>query len=261
MTNFYLKSQISNLQSLCAGQPTLSLPCRTAPGLVRALTIQCRRRSGLSSLLFFCLGHLSHALAATNSSDADEIPPLAPPRPEIPPGFWEQYGLWVGIVGGALLAVAAFLIWRLSRPRPPVLVPIEVLTRETLLGLRERPENGALLSQVSQTLRHYVAGVFSLPADEMTTTEFCQALARHEKIGSSLSSALAQFLRRCDELKFSPAVPKTPMGAAAQALNLVDLAEARREQLRVAEENQRQRDAGARGAELSKEQAEVSKSE
>jgi hypothetical protein len=51
------------------------------------------------------------------------------------------------------------------------------------------------------------------------------------------------------------------MGAAAQALNLVDLAEARREQLRAAEENARLRDASAPGVQLSKEQAEVSKSE
>jgi hypothetical protein len=103
-----------------------------------------------------------------------------------------------------------------------------------------------LLSQISQTLRHYIAGAFSLPPGELTTSEFCQSLSGNGSVGPALSSALGQFLRRCDEQKFSPAI-KPPLGAAAQALTLVDLAEARREQLRAAE--------------LSEQRQEMSKSE
>ena len=194
----------------------------------------------LPALVVGSFAQLTCALAATNEGDFDEIPALAPPRGEIPPTFWEQYGLLVTIAGGILLFAAVLIIWRLTRPRPPVIIAIEVETRETLLNLRDKPESGALLSQISQTLRHYVAGAFSLAPGELTTSEFCQVLEGNGTVGPALSSALALFLRRCDEQKFSPAI-KPPMGAAAQALNLVDLAEARREQLRAVElSNQQQ---------------------
>jgi len=241
MTRSNFKFQISNFETFDAGHSDFAFLDRSANSFVRMT------RTGLCALLCFGSGNISRIFAATNSTDADEIPPLAPPRGEIPPGFWEQYGVWVVVGGAVLVMVGLFLVWRFTRPKTPIVVPIEVRTRETLLGLRDRPETGALLSQISQTLTHYVAGVFSLPPDEMTTTEFCQALTRNEQIGPQLSSALGQFLRRCDEFKFSPAVQKPPIGAAAQALNLVDLAEARREQLRAAE--------------LSKQQVEMSKSE
>src|SRR6516162_4252211 len=79
----------------------------------------------LSALLCLSLSHLLPALAATNSSDADEIPPLSPPRGEIPPGFWEQYGAWAVLGGAVLLVAVLFFIWRLTRPKPPIIVPIE----------------------------------------------------------------------------------------------------------------------------------------
>jgi len=189
--------------------------------------------SRLPVFLIAVFSQITCALSATNE-DFDDIPEMAPPRGEIPPSFWEQYGLLVTIAGGILLLTALFIIWRLTRPKPPVYVPIELQTRETLLHLRDRPESGALLSQISQTVRHYVAGAFALAPGELTTSEFCQAMKGNEKVGPALSSALGQFLRRCDEQKFSPAI-KPPIGAAAQALTLVDLAEARREQLRAAE--------------------------
>ena len=43
--------------------------------------------------------------ADTNLPEVEAIPPLYPPRPEIPPGFWEQHGVAV-IVAGVLFAGA-----------------------------------------------------------------------------------------------------------------------------------------------------------
>jgi len=207
---------------------------RSGDNPVRAILGHFVTRSGLSAFLIASLAQLTCALAATNEGDFDDIPAMAPPRGEIPPSFWEQYGLAVTLGGTFVLLLVSFFIWRLTRPKPPIIVPIEVSTRKALLQLRDKPETGALLSQISQTLRQYVAGAFSLRPGELTTTEFSEALATNEKVGPGLSSSVSQFLRRCDEQKFSPAI-KPPMGAAAQALNLVDLAEARREQLRAAE--------------------------
>src|SRR5690349_7995909 len=77
------------------------------------------RPSGFGFRILF-LAYAPLLLADTNSDLADNIPPLRPPRGEIPPSWWEQHGGWV-IAGGcfALVALAA-LIWWLTRPKPPV---------------------------------------------------------------------------------------------------------------------------------------------
>ncbi len=100
-------------------------------------------------------------------------------------------------------------------------------------------------------LRRYVVAAFELPPDELVTSEFCRLLAGHERIGPELAAAVGEFLRRCDEHKFAPPHSPTPMewdsasslssptgrmpgppGAAARALELVELGEARRAQWR-----------------------------
>ena len=168
--------------------------------------------------------------AATNSLTVapDAIPPLRPPHAEIPPTFWEQHGLWVVIVGVLLLALIGAAVWFLTRPKPPVVVPHDVQARLALEPLREQPEDGALLSRVSQILRHYVAAAFCLPSGELTTAEFCHAITGHAEIGPDLSAALSEFLHQCDQRKFSPPAPAPQFGAVAQALKLIDQSQARR---------------------------------
>lgn len=166
--------------------------------------------------------------AAESAEGGQDAFKLRPPHAELPPTYWEQYGAWtvVGIVMLLLLVGAA--LWWLLRPKPVVPEPIEVLARRELEALRQRLEDGQVLSQISRVVRGYVAGVFQLPPGEMTTSEFCRAVAGHEKIGAELAARVSDFLRRCDELKFSPAGPPLPIGAAARALELVELGEARR---------------------------------
>ncbi len=167
------------------------------------------------------------SFAATNSPPRDDIPSLRGPHAQIPPDFWEQYSLWV-ILGSALLLVLICLAaWFLTRPKPPVVVPPEVQARQALEPLRQKPEDGALLSRVSQILRHYVATAFGLPPEELTTAEFCRAVAGHEQVGADLAAALSDFLRQCDERKFSPPSPAPPLSAVAQALKLIDQAQTR----------------------------------
>jgi len=164
----------------------------------------------------------------TNSLDPDAIPPLRPPHAEIPPTFWDQYSLWVVLGGVLLLALVCVAAWFLTRPKPPVIVPPEVQARQALEPLGQQPENGALLSRVSQILRHYVTAAFSLPPGELTTAEFCRAIAGPGPIGPELSAALGDFLRQCDQRKFSPPPPAPPLSAVAQALKLIEQAQARR---------------------------------
>jgi hypothetical protein len=166
--------------------------------------------------------------ADTNSLDPDAIPPLRPAHAELPPSFWDQYRLWVILAAVLLLVLVCVAAWFLTRPKPPVIVPPEVQARQALEPLGQQPENGALLSRVSQILRHYMTAAFSLPPGELTTAEFCRAIAGQGPIGPELSAALGDFLRQCDQRKFSPPPPAPPLSAVAQALKLIEQAQARR---------------------------------
>jgi hypothetical protein len=146
----------------------------------------------------------------------------------MPPTFWDQYSLWVILFGVLLLALVCAVAWVLTRPKPPMVVPPEVRARQALEPLRQQPEEGVLLSRVSQILRHYVAAAFGLPSGEFTTAEFCRAIDGHAQIGPELSAALSEFLRQCDQRKFSPPAPVPPLNAVAQALKLLDQAQNRR---------------------------------
>ena len=91
-----------------------------------------------------------------------------------------------------------------------------------------------MLSSVSQILRRYVIAAFELPPGEFSTTEFRQLVSANEKIGAELANALSEFMRQCDEQKFSGADAAGPTDAAPRALELVARGETRRAQLRQA---------------------------
>jgi hypothetical protein len=173
--------------------------------------------------------------ASTNA-----LPALAPPYGEIPPTFWERHGTVILVAGTAVIALAVLILWKIFRPKPPVILPPEVLAREALTKLLRQPEDGKLLSNVSQILRRYVIAAFELPAAELTTTEFCAALAASEKIGTEPAQAISDFLRACDERKFSTSPAAAPLNAATRALELVALTEnARHRQDACATKNER----------------------
>lgn len=164
----------------------------------------------------------------------NDIPPLRPAHAEIPPTFWEQHTTSVGLVGFALLALIGVAIWLAMRPKPSVIIPPEVQARGDLESLRKLPEDGRVLSKVSQALRRYFGAAFALPPGELTTAEFCRAMAANDQVGLELSTTTSDFLRRCDERKFAPDAPPGATGAADCALKLVAQAEHHREQSRRA---------------------------
>jgi len=197
-------------------------------------------------IAFFFAAARLHGQAPTNA-----LPTLAPPYGEIPPTFWEQQGTTVFVGGITLMALAVLILWKLFQPRPAVILPPEIVAREALTKLLRQPEDGRLLSEVSQILRRYVIAAFELPSGEFTTAEFSAALATGKNISPELSQAIPDFLRECDTQKFAPVVQSSafsrpgppegetpnrlpPMNAAARALALVDLAERRREQMPAA---------------------------
>ena len=160
------------------------------------------------------------------------LPQLAPPYAELPPTFWVQHGVVVLVLALMVILAVALIVWIKIQPEPVVITPPEVQAREALEALRPRTEDGAVLSQISQILRRYFSSAFDLPPAELTTTEFCLMLSRAEKVGGELSATVADFLRQCDERKFSTAPSDLPFGATVRALELVAQGEARRAQLR-----------------------------
>ena len=169
---------------------------------------------------------------AAQAQSTNDIPPLRPALREIPPTIWELYGVWIVLGIVVIVALKAVLIWWLMQPRPVVPEPIEVLTRRELEALRQRPEDGQTLSEISRCVRRYFAVAFELTPGELTTAEFCQALAGSEKVGDGLSAAVSDFLRRADQRKFAPVGAAALSGAAEEALKLFSAGEARRAELR-----------------------------
>jgi hypothetical protein len=181
------------------------------------------------ALAFFAHG----AFCATNISAGDEdAAKLRPPRAEILPTFWERYNIWIIVGSLVFLALLGIIVWIVTRPKPPMVVPPEVRAKRALELLSSKPEDGLVLSQVSQILRRYIAEAFALPPGELTTTEFCRLIASHERVGPELATRISEFLRQCDERKFMPSPPNTPMTAIATAQKLVETAQARLAELR-----------------------------
>ncbi len=165
------------------------------------------------------------AAAATNAGRPDDIPPLRPARGEIPPGFFEQYGGWVIAGGIVLVAAIAALAWWIFRPKPvPPESPYAAAIRE-LQSLANTPEDGLVLSRVSQILRRYLGASFSLGEGERTTAEMAAALAAEPRLGASLKQEMMTFLKACDQRKFAPGPAAAPLGAVPEALRLVEAAE------------------------------------
>jgi hypothetical protein len=162
----------------------------------------------------------------------NDIPPLRPPHAEIPPAFLEQHGWGVLFGSVVLFTLVGFAVWRRLRPKPESAVPPEVQVQQALESLRLQSETGAVLSRISQALRRYLVAAFSLPPEELTTTEFCRVLADSAQVGPELSLALGRFLGECDRLKFAPSASPTELNAAARAMELVARAEERRAQFR-----------------------------
>lgn len=121
----------------------------------------------------------------------------------------------------------SLLVWLVTRPKPAAPVPWSVQARRELEPLQGLPEDGALLSRVSQILRRHVAAAFGLTSDEATTPEFCRALAACRRIGPELTAELNDFLRETDLRKFTPSPPAAPYGAVGRSLRIVDAVEKR----------------------------------
>ena len=152
-------------------------------------------------------------LAALNQ--APPAQPGQPPLPEIrdiaPPLDIFPYPTWMVVIAAILaLAVIAGIVALIvkkmrDKPKPPPPTPREIAIRE-LEALRPQVERQTPYDfsiAVSDVLRSYIGGQYRLHAREQTSTEFLSAISRSVKFSENEKSLLANFLERCDLIKFA----------------------------------------------------------
>ena len=165
---------------------------------------------------------------------AAKIPALRPPLDLIQPTFGERYWWIVPIVVLIWVSSAAWLIWRLRRPKPIVIASPESIARPALAALNGRAENGVLAGEVSRILRHYLLSIFHFPARAMSPEELAKALQLCPGMEPPLVKGLCDFLRQCDEWQFSPEPSTIGPGLITRAEQLVSEVESFQKRLQPA---------------------------
>lgn len=149
--------------------------------------------------------------AASNAAMATDIRPQKPPV-RIRAG-WTA---WLLPLLGAVLLVLAWLAWQRYRrqrqvPPPPVAIPPYRRALERLraaLDLIHDPHRFTV--EVSHTLRVYLEERFNLHAPERTTEEFLTELQAGQVLTPLQQQLMADFLTRCDLVKFARYEPGEP---------------------------------------------------
>jgi hypothetical protein len=146
---------------------------------------------------------------ATNLALAEDIRDIKGPV-EIPSSW-----AWLGWTLGALaLAAAAYLAarywlkrWR-RRQAPEILIPPHVRARNRLReALQVIHDPKPFCIAVSDTLRTYLEERFQYHAPERTTDEFLDELQSSPLLSAVQKRSLADFLSRCDLVKFAKFEP------------------------------------------------------
>ena len=136
--------------------------------------------------------------------------PLAGFRDNVPPVDvpWPDWVWWAIGVGTAI--VLALLIWLVIWLRsrcPAVTAPtprmIALRALEELRAHVREVDPYAFSVCVSDVLRTYVSGQFSLHATSQTSPEFLANIAKSPRFSDEDRKLLATFLDRCDMLKFA----------------------------------------------------------
>ena len=147
-------------------------------------------------------------IAALTTPPPEEPPPLR----DIAPAFDVfPYPTWMLVAAGlvvlAMIGGLIYLIGRLlsNRAAPPPPSPRTIALREleALRALVRSTEPYAFSIAVSDALRRYVSAQYRVRATEQTSPEFLAAIAESVKFGDADRRLLAEFLERCDLIKFA----------------------------------------------------------
>ena len=136
--------------------------------------------------------------------------PLAGFRDNVPPVDvpWPDWVWWaIGVGTAIVLALLIWLVIWLRSRRPAVVAPtprmIALRALEELRAHVREVDSYAFSVRVSDVLRTYVSGQFSLHATSQTSPEFLASIAKSPRFSDEDRKLLATFLDRCDMLKFA----------------------------------------------------------
>lgn len=142
-------------------------------------------------------------------------PPTAPAAPDLrdiaPPVDVFPYPPWMVAVAALLAALVLgailYAIVRHLRNRPPPLPPSpQSIALRELRALQQRVKHSTPYDfsiAVSDVLRRYVSAEYRVHAVEQTSPEFLAAIANSVKFSEHERQQLAEFLERCDLIKFA----------------------------------------------------------
>jgi len=156
-------------------------------------------------LAMACAAHAQFKMEPPGASPTPPIHDIRPPLDIFP------YPMWMVVTAGAVALVALALIVtgivRAVRNRPAAPPPS---AREIALSrLKQaeadlvRKEPYAFSIQVSDILRQYVSAQYHVHATEQTSPEFLAEAARSPHFTGADKTLLAEFLERCDLIKFA----------------------------------------------------------
>ncbi len=137
---------------------------------------------------------------SSNLQIRDIAPPVEPP-----------YSLLALIlIWAAMLAAVALVVWLVirywqNRPKPPPPTPREIALKalERLRGEVKAMDPYNFSIAVSDVLRHFIGEQYHLRAEKQTSPEFLAAIGRSRVFTMDERDLLADFLERCDLIKFA----------------------------------------------------------
>jgi hypothetical protein len=158
--------------------------------------------------MLLVLGNVARAQFKMDMAGASPTPAIHDIRP---PLDVFPYPMWMVVTAGAVALVVLGLvvagIVRAARNRPKAAPPTarEIALRklkEAEAGLAGKEPYGFSI-EVSDILRQYASAQYHLHATEQTSPEFLADAAKSPHFTGSDKALLAEFLERCDLIKFA----------------------------------------------------------
>jgi len=138
------------------------------------------------------------------AAPADGLSELASPV-LVPLPAWVWPVVWS--VALLLLALLVWAIWRWWKrrpaPAPPTPRSLALRALEKLRPQVHTTDPYAFSIEVSDVLRTYIGAAFRLHAPQQTSPEFLAAIANSPQFTDGDRRLLAEFLERCDLIKFA----------------------------------------------------------
>lgn len=152
--------------------------------------------------------HPSSSETNSRTSSLTDIRAIKDPV-EIPdPWFWLEL-----VFGVVLVGIAAWQILRRTRRQTPERVvdnsvsPSERALQRLNAALALIGQSRSFCTQISDTVREYLEDHFKLHAPDRTTEEFIEELRSTSILTLDQQLSLAEFLARCDLVKFAKQEP------------------------------------------------------